>query len=123
MVERLSRLAQRPLRLRNGSRTARYAAPVAFLLAVTVAVLVVRSALRSDSTPSRSESSSVTTAGRGAARGTKAPALPKRFYVVRSGDTLGGIAARFATTVDALLRLNPGIEPTALIPGQQVRVK
>ena len=46
-----------------------------------------------------------------------------QYYVIASGDTLDAIASRFATTVDALLRLNPGIEPTTLRPGEQVRVK
>jgi LysM repeat protein len=43
--------------------------------------------------------------------------------VIRSGDTLGSIASRFGTTVGMLLRLNPGVEPTALIPGEQVRIR
>jgi len=43
--------------------------------------------------------------------------------VIRSGDTLGAIAARFGTTVDVLLRLNPGVHPGALIPGEQVRIR
>jgi LysM repeat protein len=44
-------------------------------------------------------------------------------YVVQSGDTLGGIAAKTGTTVARLLQLNPGINPTALRVGQRIRVK
>jgi LysM repeat protein len=49
--------------------------------------------------------------------------IPAQYYVIRSGDTLDAIAARFATTVDALLALNPGVEPTTLRPGQRLRIK
>ena len=43
--------------------------------------------------------------------------------MIQSGDTLDAIAAHFGTTVAVLLELNPGIEPTALHPGERVRVK
>jgi LysM repeat protein len=43
-------------------------------------------------------------------------------YSVRSGDTLASIAEKFGTSVDRLLELNPGIDPTALRVGQSVRV-
>jgi LysM repeat protein len=102
---------------------ARWVAPVVFLLAVTGVVLVVRSGLRNDSTPA------VTTTKRpvvGAAHRPApkpVPVKPKEWYVIQTGDTLGAIAARYGTSVEALLGLNPGIEPTTLRPGQRVRVK
>ena len=102
----------------------RYVAPAAFLLAVTAVVLVVRTALRSDApTPPATTASVVTTAP--AVVTTRPAPAPgqRRYYVIRRGDTLDGIASSFATTVDELLRLNPGIQPTALTPGEQVRVK
>ena len=44
-------------------------------------------------------------------------------YTVQSGDTLGSIAQKYGTTVNALTTLNPGIDPTALHIGQRIRVK
>jgi LysM repeat protein len=50
-----------------------------------------------------------------------------RTYVVRSGDTLWSIAARFAPStdprivVDAIAAAN-GVDPGALVPGQQLSV-
>jgi LysM repeat protein len=41
---------------------------------------------------------------------------------VRRGDTLESIAERFGTTVEALIDLNPDIDPLALSPGQRIRV-
>ena len=47
----------------------------------------------------------------------------KKTYVVVSGDTLAGIAAKTGTTVSQLEHLNPGIDPTALRVGQTIRVQ
>jgi LysM repeat protein len=97
-------------------------APAVFLLAVTVVALVVRSALRSDTSGAATTRAVVSTSARPQVS-PGASSAPKRYYIVASGDTLDRIAARFETTVDALLRLNPGVEPTALIPGEQVRIR
>jgi LysM repeat protein len=44
-------------------------------------------------------------------------------YVVKRGDTLGGIARRYNTTIATLLRLNPQIRnPNLLYVGQRIRV-
>ena len=96
---------------------ARIAAPLAFLAAVTVAVLLVRSGLdeASDrSGPTVPIATAPTSTNPGAAR---------RFYRIRAGDTLAVIAPRFGLTEVELLALNPGIEPTALRIGQRIRVR
>ena len=54
---------------------------------------------------------------------TTSDRLPKRYYIVQSGDTLGSIAGTYSTTVDELMTLNPGIDPTAMHIGQRIRVK
>ena len=46
----------------------------------------------------------------------------KKIYRVKAGDTLESIAAKFDTTVDDLLALNPNVDPLALSPGQKIRV-
>jgi LysM repeat protein len=105
-------------------KAARYVAPTVFLLAVTGAVLLVRSTLHSDK--HAATTTSTLTAERAATTPTPAVSRlsrPAQYYVIASGDTLDGIASRFATSVDALLRLNPGVEPTALRPGEHVRIK
>jgi LysM repeat protein len=100
----------------------RYAAPAAFLLLVTVIVLGVRSGVRSDASPTKASPAAKRAVASSTATGAK-PAPPKRWYVIQNGDTLGAIAARFGTTVDSLLRLNPGVVPTALTPGAHVRIR
>ncbi|NLW47889.1 MAG: LysM peptidoglycan-binding domain-containing protein [Firmicutes bacterium] len=42
------------------------------------------------------------------------------FYTVVAGDTLFSIAARFNTTVQAILETNPGLDPNRLFIGQQI---
>ncbi|MBL4862763.1 MAG: peptidoglycan DD-metalloendopeptidase family protein [Crocinitomicaceae bacterium] len=47
----------------------------------------------------------------------------KKYYRIRSGDTLGGIAARNRTTVSRICQLN-GIRPTTILQiGRNLRVK
>jgi LysM repeat protein len=90
---------------------ARYAAPAAFLLAVTIAVLLVRSALDSG--------------GKGGAPTTRPTVTQRhapRYYRVKAGDSYGRIASRFGLTVARLERLNPRVQPTALFIGQRIRV-
>jgi LysM repeat protein len=94
---------------------------VVFLLAVTGVVLVVRAGLRSDGSPATT--GSVTTTRSAPAPRHSRPAAAKRWYLIQSGDTLGAIAARLGTTVEVLVRLNPGVEPTALRPGERLRVR
>lgn len=41
-------------------------------------------------------------------------------YVIRSGDTYFNLANRFNTTVDAIMRANPGVDPDRLYIGQVI---
>lgn len=43
-------------------------------------------------------------------------------YVIQSGDTLSGIAARFGTTVDSLVALNNIENPDLIYPGQELTI-
>jgi LysM repeat protein len=98
----------------------RYGAPAAFLAAVTIAVLLVRSGLQTKASPGTT--SVATTQSTPTTTGTTT-VQQKQFYRLRSGETLSDVAVRFSTTVEDLLALNPGIEPTNLNVGQRIRVK
>jgi LysM repeat protein len=100
----------------------RYGAPAAFLLAVTGVALALRAGLRAETPPAK-PAPAARRADASSTAITIKPARPKRWYVIQSGDTLGAIAGRYGTTVDSLLRLNPCVEPTALIPGGRVRIQ
>lgn len=54
---------------------------------------------------------------------SQAPFCPTgSLYEIQPGDTLSAIAARFGTTVDAIIAANPGIEPLNLQIGQVICV-
>ena len=98
----------------------RYGAPTAFLAAVTIAVLLVRSGLETSS----STGTTVVATTQSSSTPTAPTTVVKRprFYRLRVGETLSDVAIRFDTTVENLLALNPGIEPTNLEVGQRIRV-
>ncbi len=50
------------------------------------------------------------------------PTVPSN-YVIKSGDTLGAIAARNNTSVDALARLNNISDPNKIIAGKTLKLK
>jgi LysM repeat protein len=104
------------------NRAKRYGAPLAFLLAATIAVLLVRSGLNSDAAPTTTSTPTTTTVPT-LTRRTTTPPRQRRFYRLRAGETLSDVAIRFDTSVEQLLVLNPGIEPTNLTVGRRLRVK
>jgi LysM repeat protein len=111
------------VRLPRRAEVARFLAPAAFLLAVTVAVLLVRSGLRGgDATTTTRAPRPQPIATRSTTTRPKPKPATRRFYTIQSGDTLEIVAARFGTTTQKLLALNPDIDPHALSIGQKIRI-
>jgi LysM repeat protein len=115
--------------MRGSPRVARWAAPAAFLVAATIAILIVRSGLSNDDetaspAPAATTAAQATTTPPATTRpATTTPAPAAEFYVIEAGDTLAVIADRYSTTVEELLVLNPDIDPVSLTIGQRIRVK
>ncbi len=114
----------------TSSLVARFAAPVAFLAAVTIAVLLVRSGLSGDddagTPPGTATETRATTTSAAATTTTSTVTTPppaRQTYEIQAGDTLETIAADFDTTVERLLTLNPDLDPVALRIGQEIRVE
>ena len=98
---------------------ARYIAPLALAAAVTATYLVVHHALlhKHSSTQRRPRADDVD--GRPSPReGSAAPSKAK-FYIVRPGDSLSGIAAKTGVSITTIEALNPHINPNALQPSQR----
>ena len=107
---------------------ARYAAPAAFLVAVTILIGIVHAGLSGGKTsgpPSVPVSTAAaTTSSVTTTPAASAPTTPaKQTYVIQSGDTFGVVAAKFNTTVEALQALNPDASSNSLTIGQKIRVK
>ena len=49
--------------------------------------------------------------------------LPQNVYIVKSGDTLGGIAERTGVPVEKLQSLNPGLDQFSLRSGQRIQLR
>ena len=114
--------------MRRHTRLARYAAPAAFLLAATVAILLVRAGLDNGdaTTPTTVTTTQVTPTTTEQGPGTTETGTvltDAEFYEIQSGDTLAVIADQHDTTVEQLLVLNPDVDPVALTVGQRIRVK
>jgi LysM repeat protein len=125
---------------RTRQQVTHYGAPAAFLAAVTIAVILIKAGLNGGSgsttsvgLPTTSTATTLTTTttklvltgpqGTTTTTTTATTAPGAEYYVVQSGDTLGSMAEKYSTTVDELMTLNPGIDPTTLRIGQRVRVK
>ena len=105
---------------------ARYAAPVAFLLAATIAVLLIRSALdESSPAPARTSVATTqpTTTGAATTTTTTATTGAAEYHTIVGGDTFQQLALDNNTSVDELVRLNPGVNPAALTVGQKIRIR
>lgn len=93
-----------------------FAGPAAFLLAATIAVVVVRSVRHADRPSSP--------APRGSTVVSKHPVAPApRSYTVQAGDTVAAIAAKTGVPVVRIRALNPRLQPTALFIGEKIRLK
>ena len=137
---------------RRRQELTRYGAPAAFLAAVTIAVVLIKAGLSGSSdtsptvgalptsssttsrtlptttklvltTPGQTASTSTTASTTSATTTTGTTVAGAQYYLVQSGDTLGSVAQKYSTTVDQLLTLNPGIDPTTLRIGQRIRVQ
>lgn len=101
---------------------AHYAAPAAFLAAVTIAVLLVHSGL-SHHKPAATTTTASTVVQTGTTNTQPKPRAAKKFYTVQTGDTFGTIASKEGISVTQLQALNPGVSSNALQVGQKLRVK
>ena len=107
---------------------ARYIAPAAFLVAMTILVLAIRAGIDRGGTAGRptvpvSTAAATTSQTHTTPAAAVPPKLKKRYYVIQAGDTFGVVATKFNTTVEALHALNPGVSSTALTIGQKIRVR
>jgi LysM repeat protein len=101
-------------------RFTRFAAPAAFLAAVTIGVVLVRAGFEQGKHHATTPTTTLTTK---TTRTHDRKRHHRRTYIVQSGDTLSSIASKTGTSVARLEQLNPGINPTALRVGEKIRVE
>lgn len=103
-------------------RITRWAAPVAFLAAITIGALVVRAGFQQGGNH-RAKSPTTTVTSKTKKKPAQRHKGQHKTYTIQSGDTLASIATKSGTTVAKLMQLNPGIDPAALQVGQTIRVQ
>jgi LysM repeat protein len=102
----------------------RYVAPAAFLLAVTIAVVLVRSGL--EGSGGTETGTTITSTPRKHVATTTTTSKPKggaRYWTVRAGDTFGVISAQTGVPVATIQRLNPNASSTSLFIGEKIRIR
>jgi LysM repeat protein len=117
----------------RGHEWQRYLAPAAFLLAATVAVVLIRSGLeaggkRSQATvsvPTTHRKHIATTTTRTTTRTATTSTTPsgQQFWTVRAGDTYGVISSKSGVPIATLAKLNPKVSSTALFIGEKIRLR
>lgn len=50
-------------------------------------------------------------------------ALSRGAWIVHTGDTLGGISQETGIAIDTIIRLNPNLDPQALLEGQRIALR
>jgi LysM repeat protein len=104
----------------------RYAAPAAFLLAVTIAVVLIRSGINSGKSPPPAGAPAATTTSPATTttrkKTKKAPAA-QRYWTVQAGDTFNVISAKTGVPVGTIARLNPNASSTSLYIGEKIRIR
>lgn len=106
----------------------RYAAPAAFLLAATIAVLLIRSGLNSGNSSAPPAAARTTTHKVVATSPTttvkkKTTATGQRFWTVQAGDTFGVISSKSGVAVATIEQLNPNVKSTSLFIGEKIRLR
>jgi LysM repeat protein len=105
----------------------RYAAPAAFLLAVTIAVVLIRSGINSGKGPTPVVTPSsphvTTTTKKKTTTTTTKNASGQRYWTVQAGDTFNVISSKTGVPVATIARLNPNASSTSLYIGEKIRIR
>jgi LysM repeat protein len=113
----------------RGGEWQRYVAPAAFLLAATIAVLLIRAGLDAGGTTPQATNSVPAAPRRHIAATTvrtttgKTKPTARRFWTVQAGDTFGVISSKSGVPVATIVRLNPKVSSTSLFIGEKIRLR
>jgi LysM repeat protein len=110
------------------SSPARLIAPIALVVFLITALVIIASAGGSDqkasSGPTRTEQRDLRLKKQQARHArTQAKAASSGVYIVRTGDTLGSIAQKTGISVVRLQDLNPSLDPQSLLSGQRIKLR
>lgn len=93
----------------------RFAGPAALLLAVTIAVVLIRVFAEHHHHHTSSSTGDLT--------GAITVILKKKYWTVKAGDTLPKIATKSGVPLATIRRLNPHVSATTLFIGEKIRLR
>jgi LysM repeat protein len=93
---------------------ARYLVPIVLVAVIAGTYLIIHGTLTSKSKTAQHHRHH---------RGPKGKFARRRFYVVKGGDSLTGIATKTGVALNQLESLNPGLDPNSLQMGQRIRLR
>jgi LysM repeat protein len=116
---------------RRTSIVLRILAPLALVIAGVALVMIVTGSNTSGSADTGQSAHAAEKArDLGTAGEDKAPPkkhshgnLPQKYYIVKSGDTLGAISETTGIPIDKLQSLNPGLDQFSLRSGQKIKLR
>jgi len=106
----------------------RYVAPAAFLLAATIAVVLIHSGVEAGGAHRAGTTLSSLTLPKHVVSTTSGTTTTKkiaskRFWTVQAGDTFGVISSKSGVPVATIEQLNPTVHSTSLFIGEKIRLK
>ena len=103
---------------------ARFLAPIAIVAFGVALFLVLSTALKDDPGSGERDASQPASQDQKAGKGKKkAKKKRAKTYTVKAGDTPSGIAVKAGISLDALLELNPDLDPQVLTPGMKLKLR
>jgi LysM repeat protein len=109
---------------------ARFLAPLALVGVLVVLFAVVSNGTGGDSgkndkasTTESRKAPAAKTGDTGQSSTTTPRSSTPRTYVIKAGDTLGGIAAKTGVPLEQLQTLNPLLDPQAMTAGQRIKLR
>lgn len=102
---------------------ARYIAPLALAAAITATYLIVHHAVLNKHTSTTTATVQTTSTVARHHGQTGSAASKAKFYVVKPGDSLSGIAAKTGVSIATIESLNHNLNPNSLQPSQRLRLR
>jgi LysM repeat protein len=107
-----------------GRSPARFLAPIALLAFVFALYTIVHNGSdKGGSNGAAAPSVTATSTSHKTSKKSAKKKTTKKTYVVKSGDTLSGIAEKTGIDAAKLTRLNPKLNPSTLAPGQKIKLR
>jgi LysM repeat protein len=106
-----------------GRSPARFLAPLALVAFALALFVVVQSTTKDDAGTSGARDTGQPAQTTSTPTGEKKKRKPPRSYTVKTGDTPSGIAEKVNVPLSTILQLNPDLDPQALTPGTEIKLR